>query len=660
MKPFETEDFHLFEALDDLACSKAHDVAAMVVQSVDREADGYRSSIWIADMVSGASKRFTSEASGASSPAWSPDGRTLAFLSARAASVQQVYLIDRDGGEARQLGFCPSGAVGVDWSPAGDRLLVTCPVYVDPDSREASVARDEPWPSDAPEICWCLPYKSDSIGYILNRGIHLFVMDAHTGVLRQLTWGPFDVLGAAWSRDGRRVAYIRTVEAGQAHRTDLWTLDVGTGEHRRLTTEIATVQQPLWSPDGRFLAFAGAQVDGDPQARMWLVDTTDGSIRQVGHDDIEVVGDLHWSNDGERLIFVEAHRSCHRIVSLSPKDGSWRVLVERQRQISNLTCTRTGFAFFAESIDMPGELYVTDEKGGSERRVTDFNAWWRERTPVEVELRSFRVPDGKGGEESIDGWYVRPRGAPGPLPLMVEAHGGPTSYAMLGYRWHTHWYVLASRGWSILALNPVGSSGYGRDFAARLNGHWGEIDFPQHEAAVRALQAGGLADDRVAISGKSYGGYMSAWAIGHSRLFRAAIVSAPVVNLESHFGTSDGGYYYDPYTMQGERHMNADRFRTLSPMHSAHLARTPTLILQGKDDQRCPRGQAEELFASLMRCADATTEMVLYPGGDHHFYEQGKPSHRLDVVTRSIGWLERWINQEVEQVEETADTRLSA
>jgi dipeptidyl aminopeptidase/acylaminoacyl peptidase len=389
-------------------------------------------------------------------------------------------------------------------------------------------------------------------------------------------------------------------------------------------------------------------------------------MRQLGHDDVEVAGgeNLHWSPDGARLVLVEAHRSCHRVVSVSTADGSSRTLVEGERQLACLMFTRSGMAFFSESATQPRELHATDAGGGHERRVTDFNAWWRERTPVEVELRSFRVPDGGGGEESVDGWYVRPQGAPGPLPLMVEAHGGPTSYAMLGYRWHTHWYVLAGRGWSILALNPAGSSGYGRAFACRLDGHWGELDFPQHVAAIESLQSAGLADERVAIAGKSYGGYMAAWAIGHSRMFRAAIVAAPVANLESHFGTSDGGYYYDPYTMKTEHHLNADRFRKLSPLQHIHKARTPTLVLQGKDDERCPRGQAEELFASLMRCSKVPCELVLYPGGDHHFFERGKPSHRMDVVLRSVLWLERWIGvpvarEEHERRENTRMTRVS-
>jgi dipeptidyl aminopeptidase/acylaminoacyl peptidase len=660
MTPFSPDDLYLFRALDQLASSTAHDIAAFVVQTVDRGADGYRSAIWTADLATGLARQFTTEASGANSPTWSPDGRVLAFLSARQGPLQQVHLVDLDGGEARQLGFCPAGAVGIDWSPAGDRLLVTCPVHVDPESRDACVELDTPRPVDAPRLAWCLPYKSDGIGYILQRSFHLFVMDALSGEVRRLTRGCCDVLGSCWSPDGRRVAYVRTVEGNEAHRTELWVVDVESGECRALVTDLASVQFPVWSPDGRRIAFAGAEDDGDPQARLWLVEARGGAPRQIGSDDVEVVAseNLHWSDDSSRVILVEAYRSCQRVVEVRVDDGTARTLVDGKRHIASLVRTRAGFAFLSESVNEPREVHVADASGANERRITDFNAWWRERPALDVELRAFRVPDGKGGEESIDAWYVRPRGAPGPLPLMVEAHGGPTSYALLGYRWHVHWYVLASRGWSILAPNPAGSSGYGREFATRLNGRWGELDLPQHIAAVRALQSQGLADERIAITGKSYGGYMSAWAIGHSRLFRAAIVSAPVANLESHFGTSDGGYYYDPYTMRTEHHLNADRFRKLSPLQHVHNARTPTLILQGEDDQRCPRGQAEELFASLMRCACAPAELVLYPGGDHHFFEQGKPSHRYDVATRSVAWLERWIEVPVAREDEGANTRM--
>ena len=164
-------------------------------------------------------------------------------------------------------------------------------------------------------------------------------------------------------------------------------------------------------------------------------------------------------------------------------------------------------------------------------------------------IRSFEVPDGNGGSEEIEGWLIRAKDSRGPAPLLNDAHGGPAAYALMDFDTNVFWQALCSQGWSVLALNPVGSASYGAEFCGRLAGHWGEMDLPQHEAAIRALKAEGVCDDRVAISGKSYGGYLSAYAIGQTHLFKAAVVMAPVGNIETHYGTSDGGYYADPLYM---------------------------------------------------------------------------------------------------------------
>ena len=220
---------------------------------------------------------------------------------------------------------------------------------------------------------------------------------------------------------------------------------------------------------------------------------------------------------------------------------------------------------------------------------------------------------------------------------------------------HMYWQVLISRGWAILALNPVGSSSYGRPFASRLRGRWGHYDLDQHLAAVDALKREGIVDDRVAMTGKSYGGFMTAWAIGHESVLRAAVVVSPVTNLETHYGTSDSGYYADPYALEGEPYINRTTSRELSPMKHVEKARTPTLILQGEEDERCPQCQSEELFVTLMRSSDIPAELVLYPGGSHHFFEQGKPSHCLDATTRLIEWVERWCVRAQDQPSEAED-----
>jgi dipeptidyl aminopeptidase/acylaminoacyl peptidase len=229
----------------------------------------------------------------------------------------------------------------------------------------------------------------------------------------------------------------------------------------------------------------------------------------------------------------------------------------------------------------------------------------------------------------------------------VDAHGGPSSYALLSFNWHVYWYLLASQGWSILALNPVGSSSYGRTFSTRARKRWGKCDLDQQMAAVNALRNEGLADERIAITGKSYGGYLSAWAIGNTTAFRAAVVSAPVTSLENHFGVSDSGYYADRYSMQGDLSVKREEMRQLSPLSYVERVVTPTLILQGEADERCPPCQAQELFTGIMVETSTPAEMILYPGGSHHFFEKGRPSHRTDMLNRMIQWLAKWIDRPV-------------
>jgi len=251
------------------------------------------------------------------------------------------------------------------------------------------------------------------------------------------------------------------------------------------------------------------------------------------------------------------------------------------------------------------------------------------------------VPDGDGGTETIHGWLLHADdGHSGPRPLLNDVHGGPASYALLDYDTNVFWQVLCSRGWAVLALDAVGSASYGREFCDRLSGHWGELDLPQHLAAIRQLQQEGICDERIAVSGKSYGGFLSSWAVGHTHAFRAAVVMAPVGNIETHYGTSDGGYYADPTYVGGKPRFDRKRARELSPLQSIEKSRTPTLFLQGKDDERCPKCQSEELFVSMMRAGDTPAELVLYPGEDHHFLGEGAPSVRHDAAERIVQWLE--------------------
>lgn len=639
-EPFTPRDLLRYQAISSFTATS--DYAACVINSPDEANDGSDAKIWLISLDGGDPRLFTSGQD--SVPKWSPDGTELAFVSARGGNALQAYTVRMDGGEAAAVTHLKGPVSAVEWSPDGKRLLLTAQQDVDPSDRGE---RGDAPVEKGPEVVWRLPYKIDGTGYTLDREIHLFIVDKGGGDATQLTDGPFDVRSAEFSPDGEHIAFVRTRTGREAHRTDVWLMDANGANPVQLSDQVASAQYTRWSPDGRWIAFSGGEKAGDSRSRLWLIDTNDQTVRPLGDETLEVEsGDsVFWSRDCTKIYFILARRGLQEVASIRIADGKLEILVSGPRHILNLEVTQRQLVYAAASIDKPTELFASNLDGKNERRLTSFNDWWIERSSPRVSLRTFDVPDGEGGSEQIEGWMLLPPGeGEGPFPLLVDVHGGPQSYAFLEFRKTVWRHVLCSRGWAVLALNPVGSSSYGHEFMTRLKNKWGELDLPQQLAAIRTLQEEGTVDERLAIYGKSYGGYLASWAITQTDVFKAAVISAPVSNIESHFGTSDSGFYVTPYAMFGEPYVDRSKARELSPLDHMHKARTPTLLLQGKDDQRCPIGQSEEVFGTLMRSSDVAVEMVLYPGADHHMAEQGSPKFRVDYVSRLVDWVEQWAN----------------
>jgi dipeptidyl aminopeptidase/acylaminoacyl peptidase len=640
-RPFTAEDLYLHRKISAVSCAPGKEIAVCAVKSVDRDNDGYETRLWQFPLDGSPGTQITHGPGSDTSPKWAPDGQRLAFLSTRGGGAPQIHLLDRSLGEARQLTSLPQGVGDFAWARDGSFLVATAPVQLDRESRGKRDPQPQAAARSKAEVAWRLPYKSDGIGYLLRREIHLFRIDARTGEAEQLTDGPFDVMGFDISPDGARIAYSRTRSGRFAHRTDLWLCDARGGGHRQVTKDIATVLQPAWSPDGARLVFAGAAKEGDAQSRFWLYSAADGSVSTLGQESVEPASGerYYWKDDASAVIFVRAHRGRHHPVFLAVPGGEVTAVVMPDRQLSAFDGTQRHLVYCVDHPSLPSELWACDIDGSNERKLSDLNPWWKERVEIQAQIRIFDVPDGKGGTEAIEGWLIRAKGAGGPAPLLNDVHGGPASYALMDFDTNVFWQALCSQGWAVLALNAVGSASYGPEFCGRLAGHWGKLDLPQHLAAIEQLKKEGVCDDRLAISGKSYGGYLSAYAIGHTDKFKAAVVMAPVGNIETHYGTSDGGYYADPLYMGTQPSFDRELARELAPMRRVEQARTPTLFMQGKDDERCPKCQSEELFVSLMRAGDTPTQLVLYPGEDHHFLGEGAPSCREDAALRIIDWV---------------------
>jgi dipeptidyl aminopeptidase/acylaminoacyl peptidase len=646
MKPFSIDDLHLHRKVSELHGIAGRNDVVAVVRHVDRDQDDYVANVWLCSLDGTPPRQITHGTGQDSSPRWSPQGDRIAFIASTEAGPQ-LHLVEPGGGEPTACGEATAGVQLHRWLPDGRSLLITRLLDVDPDRR----GRRGPAPGQRrpckPEVAWRLPYKQDGSGYTLAREVHLFHVELGSCASRQLTDGAFDVHGFDVSPDARQVVYVRHREGRDAHRTDLWLCAIDGSGQRQLTHDLATVMQPTWSPDGRCVAFTGSAAEGDAQTSLFVLEVASGRLRALAADALEVAAlndAVQWSGDGQQLIVARAHEGCHRLVAVDPKTGTIDTWVAGDRQFGAFACAGGRLAYSVESPVQPSELFACAAQAGvDERRVTTFNPWWDERTPLEATRRRFQVPDGEGGEETIQGWLIRARGSAQPQPLLDDVHGGPAAYALLDYDTNVFWQVLCSQGWAVLALNPVGSASHGRRFCQRLAGRWGELDLPQHLAAIEHLQAAGEADARIAISGKSYGGYLSAWATGHTDRFRASVVMAPVGNIETHYGTSDGGYYADPLYLDSAPEFDRRLARELSPLQHIARSTTPTLFLQGKEDERCPKCQSEEMFVTLYRSGQTPAEMVLYPGESHLFLGDGQPDCRADAAGRIVQWLEQHV-----------------
>jgi len=647
----EPRDLLRFKTIGDVALSPDGEHVAFTVVRIDEEADEYRSSIWTAD-ASGASKPSeltAGEKKKASAARWSPDGKTIAFLSDRERDKPQLYVMPAKGGDARRLTDLPLGVLPASWSPDGTKLLFgarvpNSPPPSDPEARKRWEQR--------PRHVTKAQYKADGQGYIFDARTHLFVVDVKSGASTQLTAGDHDDRAEAWSPDGARIAWAQ-VRGGVAEYnwSDIHVMNADGSGARQITTDAGRAISPTWSPDGRAIAFYAYDEQtpwiGDPLVRPWVVAVSGGPARPITKEYDYGVALLAppaitpgpaWSPDGATVTSVYAIRGQAHIVRARVADGGAETIVGGERQVTYLASVpgkRLAYAV-ADPRD-PSEVFTASWDGTGERRITQLNE------PLVSELhaampqrRVFDTPNGK-----IEGWVIAPRTGNGPAPLLVDIHGGPAGFAgdafALGYFFK---YVLASKGWAVLSLNPTGSGSYGREHAHGIRGRWGEHDLPEQIAAIDALVADKIADpDRLAIAGYSYGGFMTSWTIGHCDRFKAAVVGAPVVDQESFFGTSDIGMWFSGWELNAEFPRDRETLRRFSPISYVADVKTPTLIVHGEADDRCPIGQGEQYFAALLACGKVKTEFVRYPGGSHLFILSGRPSHRVDFTQRVVDWV---------------------
>ncbi len=676
MRDITIEDLFQFKPVTRPRISPDGQRVAFVVTTVDKRTYEYRSSIWVVSTEGGEAKRFTAGPANAHSPSWSPDGRWLAFVSdregeslgrdekeqkKRGKGKPQIWLIPTDGGEARQLTFMQHGASNPVWSPDSKRLVF------DAEVGPADEETEDGKPLPKVRVIDRLWYRLDGVGFIHDKRHHLFLVDIAGGEPQQLTGGDWDDTDPAWSPDGTHVVFVssRAEDRWRLPCPDVYTLamsDGKAGELSCLTDGSLACSVPSWSPDGKTIAFLGSlKLRSGGHVDLYTIPTTaeqgsatcltqgfEGSFQDWTNSDI---GDEHlapapaWSADGKTLYTLASHRGASRVFVVSSSGAAAQppTLTPGDVHVRDLSIDRSAskMALLIGSPTQLQEAFVrSTAPAGELRRLTAFN----DALLGEIMLSTPEYMPYTGAEGwPMDGWVMKPHAfdPSRKYPLIVEVHGGPAT--QYGYGFFHEMQLLTAAGYVVLYTNPRGSIGYGRDFSLAVRGAWGEKDSLDILAGIDALaQKGYIDEQRIGVTGGSYGGFMTNWLVSHTNRFKAAVTDRSVTNLASDFGSCDFGWTFADDELDTTPWEDLDRYMRMSPITFVKDIHTPLLILHSEQDLRCNIEQAEQLFASL-KYLGREVLFVRFEGQSHGLSRGGHPKLRLERLRHILGWFEKYL-----------------
>ncbi len=571
----------------------------------------------------------------ASEPAWSPDGKWIAFISDRSGK-DNVWIIRTSGGEAQQLTEVKSRVIAFKWSPDSRFIAYTSP---DPPTEAEEKAKKE---------------KNDAEVLDENlKMVRLWVIPiAATGKreARKLTEGSYSVSGRSrdfdWSPDGKEIAFVHTPtpKFNDWIKTDISVVEVATGKVRPLVASRAAESSPLYSPDGKSIAY---EASDDPPtwgftSTIQIIPADGGAPRQLGATFDQQPSLVDWSADGKGIYYTEAEGTVRRIYYLPADGGPYRAVSGQELNIGdvNLNHTRTWFGFSGQTVDKPVEAYVARPEDFKPVRFSQVNQELAGLPIGRTEAIRWRSTDGL----EIEGLLTYPVGyQPGKrYPLLLVIHGGPAGVFTRTFLGNPGVYplaIFAECGYAVLRANIRGSSGYGRNFRYANYQDWGGMDYKDLMAGVDHVIAMGVADpERLGVMGWSYGGFMTSWVITQTKRFKAASVGAGVTNLISFTGTADIPDFLPDY-FKAEFWDNLEIYRAHSPVLNVKGVSTPTLIQHGERDERVPLSQGLELYNALKR-QGCTVKMVVYPRTPHGPRE---PKLLLDVMRRNLEWFDKYV-----------------
>ena len=669
---------------------------AFVVKEPSPGKDSYRQSIWLVPADgSAAARRLTLGARNDASPRWSPDGRTLAFLSDRGAVLKaggaadrpddpdeaaipavdrargsvQVWLLPLEGGEAQQLTRLPEDVSDIAWRPDGSQLCVVSAAT----AAEARYQRRAPGapPRRDARLIDQLQYMGNGIGFTYDRPPNLWIVDVADGAVRQLTRGRSADGEPAWSPDGKRICFVsnRHPDADIVDRQDLYLVAAAGGAVTRVSGGRGEriFGHPSWSPDGTVIGAIGHRFpvgaasanhawEFAPEAEQAGRDLMPDSLLMIGaalnSDVFGYLGSgLAWSADGTWLVVAAPIDGAYELWRVRRSDGRAERLTRGDHAVTRpdgvalrgrmrIAAVRNSGTETPDVVALDVAVPQAREvEPVAPRQLTRLMApAWEGLDLVEPVSRWHEV-DGR----RIQGWFLEaPRRDGKPAPLVVQVHGGPAT--LYGWSLMWEWQSLVAAGISIYAPNPRGSEGYGQDFCRANFADWGDGPMRDVMAGVDSLIADGLVDpERLGVTGGSYGGYLTAWMIGHTDRFNAAVSCRGVYDLTSEMLSGDiAGPLFGSNEYGVNPWEDPELYRRHSPITYARDMRTPLLIQHAEKDLRCPITQAEELF-TVLRSLKRPVRLMRVPDESHELTRSGAPFRRVENIERIRDWFVHYL-----------------
>ena len=640
------DDINALHEVDDPQVSPDGDWVAYTVRTADLVKDKRITHIWMANWDGRRTLQLTQSEHSEHTPRWSPDGKYLSFLTARGddEEPEQVWLLDRAGGEASPLTGFNGEVVDYAWSPDGQKLAL---IVADEDPHRKKKGEEDKTP---PSIVIDRYYfKEDKTGYLGNERQHLYVFDVASRKAEILTPGAYDEGWPAWSPDGKQIAFFskRGTDPDRSDQFGLYAIAAQPGASPRLLTNFqgdsgdsSSMAPPSWRPDGRELAFVAA---GDPKLiyysthHLAVVSADGGAPRILTHLLDRNVMSPVWASNGRAIYFLVEDDGNQHLARIETGSNTIDRIVDGRRETTAFDLGGKGrIAVLDGIVEAPEAVYALEER--RYRRLTHHNDEWLGSVKLgAMEEISFDSKDGT----RINGFIVKPPDyRPGRrYPTILWIHGGPVSQYANAFS--MSWQIFAANGYVVLGANPRGSSGRGEKFATAIYADWGNKDTEDVLAAVDYAVKQGIADpDRLGVGGWSYGGILTNFVISKDTRFKSATSGASISNVLAGYGT---GMYVREYEAElGTPWKNLDVWLHNSyPFLHADRIKTPTLFQCGAADFNVPLLNSEQMYQAL-RSLGVETQLVIYPG---QFHGLTKPSYLRERMQRYLDWHGKYLQK---------------